>query len=215
MENVVSFKCPRHACFNCFEFHGILDGADLNGCLACPRSFHTNCILPGSRFNSMCVLCPLHPDAPLPSHDVRLNPKVAGAKKLAPSNEYSAFWDMLAIPEENPDPADPFANHFKLQTHVKDAAEDVPQTFTKITRNDYDTFPEGEKLNFRRCLVCHDMHFRIGIYFCVVSMSELARLSDSTINSLVDAVKYLQASSCKASSRRSPASARWTAATTA
>jgi hypothetical protein len=27
--------------------------------------------------------------------------------------------------------------------HIKDAAEDVPQTFTKISRNDYDTFPEG------------------------------------------------------------------------
>jgi hypothetical protein len=27
--------------------------------------------------------------------------------------------------------------------HIKDAAEEVPQTFIKITRNDYDTFPEG------------------------------------------------------------------------
>jgi hypothetical protein len=27
--------------------------------------------------------------------------------------------------------------------HIKDAAEDVPQTFTKISRNDYDTYPEG------------------------------------------------------------------------
>jgi hypothetical protein len=117
-DHMLSFKCPRHACFNCFEFHGATDSFDLTACLACPRAFHTNCILPGSRFNSMCVLCPLHPDAPLPSHDVRLNPKVAGAKKTAPTNEYSAFWDMLAIPEEMPDPADPCANHFKLQVRV-------------------------------------------------------------------------------------------------
>jgi hypothetical protein len=117
-DHMLSFKCPRHACFNCFEFHGATDSFDLTACLACPRAFHTNCILPGSRFNSMCVLCPLHPDAPLPSHDVRLNPKVAGAKKAAPTNEYSAFWDMLAIPEEMPDPADPCANHFKLQVRA-------------------------------------------------------------------------------------------------
>lgn len=32
--------------------------------------------------------------------------------------------------------------------HVKDAAEDVPQTFVKIARNDYDSYPEGA------CLAC-------------------------------------------------------------
>jgi hypothetical protein len=63
----------------------------------------------------MCLLCPLHPEAPLPSHDVRRNPLLAAGKKTAPVNEFSLFWEQLAIPEDTPDPADPFDNHFKLQ----------------------------------------------------------------------------------------------------
>jgi hypothetical protein len=53
----LSFKCPLHYCFNCFEFHGSCDTADLTPCLLCPRAYHTKCIPPGSRFNSMCLLC--------------------------------------------------------------------------------------------------------------------------------------------------------------
>jgi hypothetical protein len=118
IEGGFTFKCPFHSCFNCFHMYGNVDGADLNQCLACPRSFHTNCIIPGSRFNSMCVLCPRHPDKPLPSHDVRQNPKVMGAKKAAPVNEYSLFWEQLAIPEERPNAQDPHDNHFKLQVYI-------------------------------------------------------------------------------------------------
>jgi hypothetical protein len=42
-----------------------------------------------------------------------------------------------------------------LQVHIKDATEDLPQTFVKISRNDYDTFPEGEKHALLRCTVPH------------------------------------------------------------
>ena len=53
-----SFRCPLHYCFNCYEFHGCCDTADLTPCIHCPRAYHTKCIPPGSRFNSMCLLCP-------------------------------------------------------------------------------------------------------------------------------------------------------------
>ena len=57
----MSFKCPLHYCFNCYEFHGSCDTADLTPCIYCPRAYHTKCIPPGSRFNSMCLLCPRYP----------------------------------------------------------------------------------------------------------------------------------------------------------
>ena len=143
--DVLSFKCPMHTCYNCFEFYGNADTAELTKCLLCPRAFHTNCILPGSRFNSMCLLCPLHPDAPLPSHDVRLHPKAKKSGSGA-GNECSLFWEQLAIPDEMPNAADPFDNHFKLQNHIKNDSESMAQNFIKIGRNDYDTFPEGKSL---------------------------------------------------------------------
>jgi hypothetical protein len=69
----------------------------------------------------LCLLCPLHPEAPLPTHDVRRNPLLTAGKKAAPANEFSLFWEQLAIPEDTPDPADPFDNHFKLQVRQIDS----------------------------------------------------------------------------------------------
>lgn len=59
--NMVSFRCPRHCCDTCFEFHGCVDSSDLCHCHYCPRAFHSNCIPPASRYNTVCLVCPLHP----------------------------------------------------------------------------------------------------------------------------------------------------------
>jgi DNA-directed RNA polymerase subunit K/omega len=66
LQNIISFKCPRHLCDTCYEFHGNVDLQDLCDCHYCPRAFHSNCIPPGSRFNSTCIVCPLHPQEVLP-----------------------------------------------------------------------------------------------------------------------------------------------------
>ena len=72
-EVVVTFTCPSHFCDVCYEFYGNKTEAHSKGCLhrciACPRSFHTNCIEPSARFNTMCILCPNHPEKALPSLD--------------------------------------------------------------------------------------------------------------------------------------------------
>ena len=160
VENAVSFKCPQHFCRNCFDFYGPRDGGDLNKCIACPRAYHTNCIPPGSRFNSVCVLCPLHPDAPLPSHEPRavrstamINSNISDNGKSTKNNssssssqmqekeigcEFTAFWEQLAIPDVCPDASQPFDNHFKLQRHIKEDAANAPQTFKIIQRNDWE-----------------------------------------------------------------------------
>ena len=138
-ENVLNFKCPLHCCFNCVEFYGPKDTNDLNPCIYCPRAFHTKCVVPGSRFNSRCVVCPRHPTEPLPSTDIT-------AKVV--TNEYSVFWEQLAIPDIYPDPENVHDNHFKLQKHIKESFAEQPMNFKMISRNDYDfmqdkTLPVG------------------------------------------------------------------------
>ena len=77
------FRCPCHQCYNCYPLYNpTKKGASKKGggggggvesglqrCLLCPRAFHTQCILPGSRSNSLCLLCPRHGGVPLPSQD--------------------------------------------------------------------------------------------------------------------------------------------------
>lgn len=128
-EGVRSFKCPHHTCYNCFEFYGAKDAFDLVKCIYCPRALHANCVIPGSRFNSRCVVCPLHPTSPLPSTEVT-------HKEV--NNEFSLFWEQLAIPDVVPDAEDPFDNHFKLQRHIKESYNEQPLTFKMIHKNDYE-----------------------------------------------------------------------------
>lgn len=124
-----NFKCPLHTCFNCFEFYGPKDPADLVKCIYCPRALHGNCMIPGSRFNSRCLVCPLHPTLHLPSTKVT---------RGEVNNEFSLFWEQLAIPDETPNPKDPFASHFKLPRHVKESYYEQPLTFKMISKNDYE-----------------------------------------------------------------------------
>lgn len=133
--NCLTFKCPQHYCNNCYDFYGAKDGCDINKCLACARAFHVNCIPPGSRFNSVCLLCPRHPDDPLPSHEMRLDPRTKRPKST--SNMFTQFWEQLAIPDVLPNANDPYDNHFKLQQHIRDDVAGAAAPFTVISRNDY------------------------------------------------------------------------------
>lgn len=134
-ENVPSFKCPQHFCYNCFDFYGSVATSDINKCMSCARAYHVNCIPPGSRFNSVCLMCPRHPDDPLPSHEMRMDPKTKRPK--ATSNLFTQFWEQLAIPDVFPNPNDPFDNHFKLQQHIRDDVAGAAAPFTAISKNDY------------------------------------------------------------------------------
>lgn len=124
-----NFKCPLHSCFNCFEFYGAKDAADLVKCIYCPRALHVNCMIPGSRFNSKCVVCPLHPEKHLPSTEIT---------RKEVNNEFSLFWEQLAIPDAIPDVNNLSHNHFRLQRHIKESYNEQPLTFKMISSNDYE-----------------------------------------------------------------------------
>jgi len=96
-------------------------------------------VVPGSRFNSRCVVCPLHPTLLLPSLEI--------TRKLD-NNEYSLFWEQLAIPDIYPDAENTADNHYKLQKHIKESFSEQPVNFKLIQRNDWDymadkTIPAG------------------------------------------------------------------------
>ena len=135
------FKCPHHVCDTCSDFYAsggaalkkayAVGSTELFGCLCCPRAFHVNCMPPGARFNSLCVICPLHPEATLPDKDTF----------RASKNKASALlFDHLALPDDPPRKEDPLDNHFKLPLRIRDNVLDAqsPKEFKIISRLDYD-----------------------------------------------------------------------------
>lgn len=145
-----SFRCTLHQCDTCFEFYGNVASNDLNPCILCPRAFHTNCIPPGARYNSVCVLCPLHENEPLPSQDITTlrrskkteNSTLVTAEKNA-AGVVPLFFEQLAIPETIPEENNVLDHHFKLPKHIKEDVESNPVTYSKIRGNDYETLPGG------------------------------------------------------------------------
>ena len=108
-------QCPAHFCDTCYASYGCDDKNALGAlevCLRCPRAFHVNCIPPGARYNSVCLLCPLHPDKALPSKEK--------AKVERKANAYSFLWDQLVLPDQVPCKDDCLENHFKLPMSVQD-----------------------------------------------------------------------------------------------
>ena len=111
--------------------------SNLFQCFLCPKSYHINCIPPGARFNTMCVLCPSHPNQSLPSKD-RVTSKLK-------DNAFAALWDEMVLPEEFPQRDRPEDNHFRLPTTYQQDVLCAPPVFTMIKRLDYDSLPQKEK----------------------------------------------------------------------
>ena len=69
--NDVIITCPSHFCDVCHAFYGPKRGNgakyNLHRCIFCAKAYHLGCIVPGSRYNTMCLLCPDHPETSLPS----------------------------------------------------------------------------------------------------------------------------------------------------
>jgi hypothetical protein len=154
--NYVSFRCPRHVCDTCYEFHGQVDSADLCQCHYCPRAFHSNCIPPASRYNSVCMVCPLHSDALLPGDASLLSGNGKGLatgyrsdKKGSDvtidasgvSQQIVSFFEQLIIPDAYPDVQNILDNHYRLPLYLKNEVESIPPSFTMISRNNWDNFP--------------------------------------------------------------------------
>ena len=132
-----SFKCPFHVCNTCYDEYGRSRKGELFCCLLCPTAYHINCITPGSRFNSMCLLCPFHPDEPLPSKDMtKRDQELTG----------NTVWSQLILPEQRPDVSKiEDGGHFRLPIQYKDDITAEAKQWTAIKNLDYSLLPSREK----------------------------------------------------------------------
>ena len=124
-EERISFQCPYHFCDTCHHFYGKRGGgpAFLYKCLNCPRAFHINCIPPGSRYNSLCLLCPKHPQSFLPPTEPL--PVAADGSSSFDSSKIIAYFAELPLPSEkdvteklmiSANTLNPY--HFRLSTSI-------------------------------------------------------------------------------------------------
>lgn len=138
------FRCPQHYCSTCDHFFNTTKmdrtkkfHTELFECIACPKAYHINCIPPGTRFNSCCLLCDAHPNRILPSRE-----PITRAFRGA-----AGVLEQMGIPENPPDLEDPTDHHFKLPLQLREevSLEAAPAPFKKITNLDYDTLPGKAK----------------------------------------------------------------------
>lgn len=139
------FKCPQHFCSTCDVFfnlgkHKNMDknkskNTELFECIECPKAYHINCIPPGARFNSCCLLCDEHPDRILPSRE-----PITRAYKGA-----AGILEQMGIPEEAPDAKDLADHHFRLPLQLREevSQEAEPAPFQIIRSLAFDTLPGG------------------------------------------------------------------------
>lgn len=158
-EEDYNLLCPAHFCDVCYDIYGKQQKQLLHKCLCCPKAFHANCILPGSRYNSMCLICPDHPDKPLPSLDeadtdadieFEMSPSAAtvsagrvslGHRATDPNN----IWDQIAFFGAEPDARNLFDTHFLLPVTLKTEVEQQRPVYKELSKLDFDSFPGGEK----------------------------------------------------------------------
>jgi hypothetical protein len=111
LENIsFKFKCPYHLCHTCYPIYKKVRPGPLYKCISCPTAYHTNCIVPGSRYNIACLICDKHPNDTLPACETV-------AEDLVPSNHH--FWDQMYIPELEPDVSELASHHFMLPLKLK------------------------------------------------------------------------------------------------
>ena len=108
---------------------------ELFECIECPKAYHINCIPPGARFNSCCLLCDSHPDRVLPSRE-----PITRAYRGA-----AGVLEQMGIPEEMPDAADLTDHHFRLPLQLREevSQEAEPAPFQIIRSLAYETLPGG------------------------------------------------------------------------
>lgn len=142
MVDTFAFKCPHHQCRVCHEFYtGPLckneksrnEKGELFECIACPVAFHANCIPPGTRFNSICLICNNHPNKSLPGREARTYKGAMGS-----------ILEQCILPEEPPNANDILDHHFRLPLHIRDDVNNsgAPLKYKVINRLGYDSLPK-------------------------------------------------------------------------
>lgn len=156
-----SFRCPYHVCHTCYEFYP-KEKAELLKCVYCPRSFHNNCIPPGARFNTICVVCPRHLDKHLPSEhpNATVNLKNNSNSSSTPTSALkpcgTSVWDQMVLSDILPNPTDVMDNHFCLPTAFREDAKAEPRPFKYTSKLIYDkTAPVRFYVGTTEESICH------------------------------------------------------------
>ena len=136
-EEDFSITCPSHFCQVCYDVYGNKQRQLLHRCIYCPKAYHLNCIEPGSRFNSMCVICPDHPEKQLPTLDEVDNVSISDNKATTDPNN---IWDQITFFDTEPLVENIFDGHFLLPQALK-----TEVVYKEISKLDFDSFPGGEK----------------------------------------------------------------------
>jgi hypothetical protein len=140
--NSFRFKCPQHHCDTCDSFFARTKmdkskskNTELFECIECPRAYHINCIPPGARFNSCCLMCDGHPNRVLPSRE----PITRAYRGVA------SVLEQLGIPEDPPLVSDVMDHHFKLPLQLREevSQEAEPAPFHKVVSLQYDSLTGG------------------------------------------------------------------------
>ncbi len=135
-----SFLCPRHICDTCHPiYHGKEVGKSskrpIIPCFKCPRAFHENCIPPGSRYNSMYLLCPDHPITDvLPSKDV-VSLDNLNLESLTTAE--AQIWKLLSLPDAPPEKDDLEGTHYRLPIQLRNEVSGGEPDFQMISKLAY------------------------------------------------------------------------------
>jgi len=148
----LAFVCGHHSCGTCGDKRAAKGSSYLYKCHTCPRSFHLNCVPPGSEYHEYCMVCtsciargetlpPLFLANRAQDSQGKLSGATADSYRFQPERVLHAacrldFGTQAAA--SWPDPrklADP--KHFRLDERVLRDVESRPPLFQHITTSSY------------------------------------------------------------------------------
>ena len=148
----VAFVCGHHLCGTCGEKRSAKGSAHLYKCHTCPRSFHLNCVPPGSEYHEYCLVCtsciglgetlpPLFLANRAQDSKGKLSGATADSYRFQPERALHSACRLdfgTQAASSWPDPkklADP--KHFRLDERVLRDVESRPPMFQHITTSYY------------------------------------------------------------------------------
>nr|CCA15310.1 histonelysine Nmethyltransferase putative [Albugo laibachii Nc14] len=125
------FRCPRHICAVCED----AKSSELMFCIKCPESYHTSCVPPSARYNTVGLLCyrHRHDDLPrIPSH------WYTDLKMAIVTVDCAIKFPDLFLPATEPIASNTQdRHHFRIPADYLVRVHTRPPPYRKLTRNLY------------------------------------------------------------------------------
>lgn len=125
------FRCPRHICAVCED----TKSSELMFCIKCPEAYHTSCVPPSARYNTVGLLCYRHRHDNLPKipSDWYTDHRMAVV-----TVDYTVKFPVLFLPSIEPVASnlqDP--HHFRIPMEYLVRVHTHPPPYRRLTRNSY------------------------------------------------------------------------------